>query len=370
MAAQSFHCFPGLPRELRDEIWRLCLPHRVVELDLPDQQYLKWCFEDRYCQSYPDLDNQSRRSCELWPTSRRNHALPTIARVCRESRQIAFEAADFAFLEYIDSLSTVTDMYRPWVDFTRDTIHLHWHPCLTELAPSLEAGPRQHRLGLIAKFHKASICADLLDSVYQDTRREIMDVLEKRPSWSICGAYVWIHATDEAAITKSGLWGSLGEERIVLVDARDAKRMASYRSFWKIYGTEEDMETKAFFDACIDDVPKIHYLETPTEFLQDLQSRWLHDRIPYADDHPNQRQFWRVLPADFDGRADDPRQADQGDLPGRPFRRQLWSPNLDHPWVQEVLGRMPEFQPTVMFRLCTNNCRSQERDVDRDDVAQ
>lgn len=358
MAAQGFHRFPELPRELRDEIWRRCLPHRVVEVDLPDQQYLKWCFEDRYGNSYPDLNNQSQRSCELWLTSRRNHSLPTIARVCRESRHIAFEAADFAFINHNSSSSTLTDGCRSWVDFTRDTIHLHWHTFLSELAPSLGAGPRQHRLGLTAQFHSASICADLLDSVYQNTRREIMDVLEKRPSWSICGAYVWIHATDEAAITKSGLWGSFGEERIVLVDARDAMRIASFRSFWQIHGTQEDTETKAFFEACVDDVPKIHYLETPTEFLQDLQCRWLHDRIPYEDDDSNQRQLWRVLPGDFDGREDDPRQADYGNLPGRPFRRQLWSPNLDHPWVKEVLERMPDIQPTVMFRLCTNNCCS------------
>lgn len=32
--ATTFHFFPWLPIELRFEIWRLCLPHRVCEKDL------------------------------------------------------------------------------------------------------------------------------------------------------------------------------------------------------------------------------------------------------------------------------------------------------------------------------------------------
>lgn len=34
--------------------------------------------------------------------------------------------------------------------------------------------------------------------------------------------------------------------------------------------------------------------------------------------------------------------------------KRLWVPNRGHAWVKEVYLRMPEFLPTVMFRLCTN----------------
>jgi hypothetical protein len=33
--ATTFHLFPWLPIDLRFEIWRLCLPHRVCEKDQP-----------------------------------------------------------------------------------------------------------------------------------------------------------------------------------------------------------------------------------------------------------------------------------------------------------------------------------------------
>jgi hypothetical protein len=40
MAENYFHLFPRLPTELRLEIWRLCLPRRVWELDIPTSQGL------------------------------------------------------------------------------------------------------------------------------------------------------------------------------------------------------------------------------------------------------------------------------------------------------------------------------------------
>lgn len=373
MAAQSFPRFPDLPKELRDEIWRQCLPHRVVELNLPDQEYLLWCVQDRNGQSLPDLDHQRGRPCELQSTSRRNCAAPTIARVCHESRKVALKAAGPTLLDHFPSLSIIADSCRSWADFTRDTAHLHWGSGLSELVASGETDLLQKCLESTSKFHTASICADLLDSVHHRNRRIVMDCLVKRPSWSICCAYVWIHATDEAAITKSALWGPLSEERIVLVDARDTKRIAAFRNFWETQGTMKDLDTKAFFEACVDDVPKIHYLETPTEFLEDLQVRWIHDHIPFEeanfDVEELQSQVWLSKPENLDGSEDDPRQTDYGDLPGRPFARQLWSPNRDHPWVQDMLAQMPEIQPTVMFRLCTNNCVSKTCDANEDNGA-
>lgn len=356
MANQTFHHFPDLPRELRDEIWRQCLPHRVVELDFPDPDYLSWRAEQPHCHPFAYL------SCELWSTSRRNYAMPTITRVCHESRKVALEAVDLALIDHTSSLSMTTDKNRrPWIDPVRDTLHLHWHPRLSEPTILFTLDSVQQCLSLGAKFHNASLCADLLDSVYRRYRRAYMDFLVDHPSWSICVAYVSIHATEEAAVRNSELWGMLGEERIVLVDARDTKRVAEFRDFWNNHGTMQDNPTAAFFDACVDGVPKIHYLETPEEFLQDLEIRWLHDYMPHGEENVAafeelQNQVWLMTPGDFDGKEDDPRQADYGDLPGRPFARQLWSPNRDHPWVRNILGKMPNLQPTIMFRLCTNKC--------------
>lgn len=369
MGAQTFHRLPDLPRELRDKIWRQCLPHRVVEIDLPD---LEWYLEDASRQSYPDVA-QRQRPCELWPTSTRNRAPPVITRVCHESRKVAFETAQLASLDHHSSLSSLTDGRPMWIDVARDTLHLHWHAFLSEPVRKFGAGPLQLYVAMGSRFHTASICADLLDAVDHVDRRAIMRCLMKRPSWSVCGAFVWIHATDEAAIVQSHLWGSHGEQRIVLVDARDSKRVAEFHKFWQTHGTPKDIETEAFFDACSENGPKIHYFETPAEFLQDLQIRWLHDHMLFQGDSAHaeelQREAWLQSPRDFDGKAEDPRQADYGNLPGRPFARQLWSPNHDHPWVQDVLAHMPDFQPTIMFRLCTNDCLSKKQHIDKNDDA-
>lgn len=351
MVEQTFHHFPDLPRELRDEIWRHCLPHRVVELDFPDPMALTWDLEEEY--PYPP--------CDLRSTSRRNRAVPTITRVCHESRKVALEAVNLTLVDQISSLSFTTIKIRPWVDSMRDTLHLHWHPRLSDDMISFNLESVQRCLSLGAKFHTASICADLLDSVYLRHRRSYMDFLAKHPSCSICVAYVSIHATEQDAVRKSGLWGVLGDERIVLVDARDTKRLAEFHSFWKSYATKEPSLTTDFFDEFIDGVPKVHYVETPEEFLQDLQIRWLHDHMSHPDKSAEsfeeiQKHAWLMTPSDFDGKEDDPRQADYGNLPGRPFARQLWSPNHDHPWVKKILGQIQDLQLTIMFRLCTHEC--------------
>ena len=68
----KFHYFPQLPRELRDAIWRLCIPQRVRETHRLD-----------YYEIF--------RPCASVKTSIENAKPPTIARICRESRLVAYE---------------------------------------------------------------------------------------------------------------------------------------------------------------------------------------------------------------------------------------------------------------------------------------
>jgi hypothetical protein len=71
----------NLPPEIRRIIWNLYLPSRTFELEIPLYDKIKTC-------------------CELLWTSRANWKPPVLARVCHESRTIAFEHVDLE--EYQD----------------------------------------------------------------------------------------------------------------------------------------------------------------------------------------------------------------------------------------------------------------------------
>lgn len=99
--------------ELRRAIWKLCLPHRVVELDIPSNGHI-----DTYCQ--------------LWRTSSINSRPPIITRVCCEARQVAFEKGGLTWdVIGVDdgpvwwaNNSNLT----PWFNPTTDIVHLNWFP--------------------------------------------------------------------------------------------------------------------------------------------------------------------------------------------------------------------------------------------------
>lgn len=71
--AQSFPLFPQLPVELQRRIWELCLPARIVELDLQGTDIVP-------------------TSCSLQSTSQINSRIPLAMRICRESRSVALLA--------------------------------------------------------------------------------------------------------------------------------------------------------------------------------------------------------------------------------------------------------------------------------------
>jgi hypothetical protein len=71
-----------LPAELRRKIWRLCLPHRVFELDRP----VAIC-------TY----THEPIICALSTSTYFNACPPLITRVCFESREVAFEEGTFTF---------------------------------------------------------------------------------------------------------------------------------------------------------------------------------------------------------------------------------------------------------------------------------
>lgn len=127
MLDDTFRLFPQLPIELRVEIWRLCLLHRVSEMDYPVDFMI-------YGSADPD---DGEYACSLRSTSIDNTRPPLLTRVCRESRRIAFESGNFLPVlssRAIDSLCKppkvawyATNRSNPnrWQAPSRDSAHLN-----------------------------------------------------------------------------------------------------------------------------------------------------------------------------------------------------------------------------------------------------
>ncbi|KAH0366143.1 hypothetical protein KCU65_g5579, partial [Aureobasidium melanogenum] len=247
MVNDNFHRFPRLPLELREEIWRLCLPHRVYEMDFP----LEWLV---YRVDEPEQDNVP---CRLWATSKSNVRPPLITRVCRESRRVAFTTGKWvSSLEWRRAYSfdepceadwnfgNVIDRGH-WEDTSRDSISLNWTPSYDvdwgpvnpEGHPLTSLAQEAKRLNGTASFmldamtdswerHPDSSSwflstappANLPEGTPMTQREQNVAALKLLPEWLVVVKVVVIHL-DIGRAADSGLFGLLGDEIIQVVDA-------------------------------------------------------------------------------------------------------------------------------------------------------
>ncbi|RHZ45753.1 2EXR domain-containing protein [Aspergillus thermomutatus] len=225
-----FYLFPKFPTEIRLAIWRECLPRHIMELD--DQQ------DDLIWDEPPCSMN--------WKITWTNAAPPVIARVCRESRAVAFESGRPQLLPDENN----PDTYRfsnymvkqPWLDTARDAVHLNWEPsvdiewqsydwgdpvrCLMWYAARTRSRQASIMLGLLQDFqHREN--PDQPHEHYRWTRRELADLMRtKTTSWMVVILPpVVIHADVE---TSAGLFGLLADARVQLVDADDKARIKEF----------------------------------------------------------------------------------------------------------------------------------------------
>ncbi|PSR79772.1 hypothetical protein BD289DRAFT_455701 [Coniella lustricola] len=449
MAATTFTVFRSLPKELRDSTWELCLPRRILEVDHSSIDHM---FLTRYAlRGDVDYDGGHQSSatpvaCSLKHTTRANSGPPVLTKVCRESRAVALRSGGLwrGFNENVppnDQLFNTT--YEPvdefWFDPVRDTLHLHWQPFASMLerirynqnpstvplenlvsvlrqlydgnasvsrdsgtdngnASGIQSISIDQRLRRPGQKVLASITDDLLDTLGGFGERNIIRLVASHKEWLVCGAVVVMHVKpeDERKAIQSGLWGLLGDERVVTIDAFDAALLRRYRQFWNTYGSARDRLAAEFFnlsDALGDGASAVvHYAELPHHFVEDLRVRWLLNAPLWAPDvddaggpgpgpgpgpasethHPANSEAansvdhrrHRVLPGDRLELwlATPHKDLDLSELRqskydfGEPFVRQMWKPNPHHPWIQDKMARMPVFRPTVMFRLCTDDC--------------
>lgn len=129
MEGCTFRPFPRLLKELREAIWRECLPDRVCEIDRAASELIYY-------------DNEPEAPCRLSHTSILNEVPPTITRICQESRAVAFRAGKEAAraneihnstynndTKYSWAVSTMrTSMMNEWRDRVPSMVHMYWTP--------------------------------------------------------------------------------------------------------------------------------------------------------------------------------------------------------------------------------------------------
>lgn len=240
MANNTFHPFPRLPTELREEIWRFCLPHRVSEMDYP----IDWMVYDSFGPKPKD-----KLPCSLISTSISNARPPLLATVCRESRRVALSSGNWSSVLEEESGSRpleanwlaanlVTREY--WQDPLRDSAHLNWttsyeadlgyqtdgHPLdslvweakLVNGSASIMLGYMSDSLIEREPFDKPITWQ--LQSLPESCRHEQQDLAALRllPEWLVVVRVVVIHL-DFTQAAKTGLFGLLGDKFVQVVDA-------------------------------------------------------------------------------------------------------------------------------------------------------
>lgn len=357
--SQDFHLFPWLPKELRDAIWRQCLPHRVVEVDIP-LGYIAmgvWLLPDRDRDANEAIEFWNRkvrhvdkkgRGCYMESTTRINSAPPIITRVCYESRMVAFKTGRLLKHEHKqlrDEPDITPHVDYQWFDPARDAVHLHYTMHVLPHRVRVQGNPIRllHERAAAQGVQASLTYSHMVCSNHQGTEwSRSMALIKDLGEISVCLKNVCIHI-DEAPAVHSGLFGTLGEERVLLVDALDHERINKFRTLWMAHRSCRDPLTEAFFEQYVDDESAIiregGSQATVQEAIGGIQLEWLLCRWEQEAEtqRPAAKNVWEAGLLAY---------SDPGFVP----------PSSCHPWLKETYLQMPEFRPTIMFRLCTNDC--------------
>ncbi|KAJ5921149.1 hypothetical protein N7466_009475 [Penicillium verhagenii] len=229
MVEMSFYLFPRLPTELRLEIWRLCLPCRVWETDLPTDEGI---YSDE-----PDADGSY--PCKVFSTAKLNGLPPVITRVCQEARYVAEESGGIPTTDtYRDIpceatfVSTTTGDIADefWVDTKRDSAHLNWTPRYEAIYQN-SSGSALASIAWCSRLvvGHPSIMADWVSSIWSE-EEETFDFFEQIPCLWVIMRVVIIHASFREA-AQTGFFGLLGDASVQIVSLIDEEKANAMYDF-------------------------------------------------------------------------------------------------------------------------------------------
>ncbi|KAI0545821.1 hypothetical protein F4679DRAFT_599217 [Xylaria curta] len=224
-----FHYFPLLPTELRLEIWRYCLPSRIVEVhNAPYQGPLPG-------QSLKHYKRQLAPSLPCLPL-----APPIISRVCQESRYfvlshgglrpIGLKHTRVWFDKRTDTISIDPDhlslftLYEEGFICEEEVISSVLQSCLSDLTIPLAIGSHlvecACELLFLSRFHQSG---------KQDIAQWAMERISQRTECTVVLEKVLLHL-DYSDACACGLWGLLGESNPAHVDVQDPAQIQKLRN--------------------------------------------------------------------------------------------------------------------------------------------
>jgi hypothetical protein len=211
-----------------------------------------------------------------------------------------------------------------------------------------------------AQCQRASIDANLLEihfviedepwygGFFDDENGKTFDMLSCHKNYFVTLKMLNLHICMEDVLG-SGLFGRLGEERVVLMGASDTTLIHRHYQLW-MSGPAEDTEPKEIFGEILHTSP-----------LQTKLQRWKYELSVYwplycqlrehesdgLDDAAMQGMWYPYV------REDNGSISDTATWPG-----ENWIGRFDegNSFVRKSLEKMPEFEPVIMFRLCHLNC--------------
>lgn len=229
-----FHCFPHLPKELRQAIFEACLPRRVFRF------------------TYEQLISPRKST---WHVSEKPSALPWIAFVCKDAYQIS----RLYWREYRMDFTNIVSTPCMWRQRICGTTKIRFNPKLDTLLVNYSGmtsdddadddvlDHEEYLQGLtngpyaLAMKPEVNIVLDmeylvgprrknsLLETRWL-TSRPYSDCLTQRSHCTVKLATTVISTTSQE-IRSSGLFGMFGEERSVLIDINDTAKLDRYESY-------------------------------------------------------------------------------------------------------------------------------------------
>ncbi|KAG8624200.1 hypothetical protein KVT40_009176 [Elsinoe batatas] len=251
----TFSLFSRLPKEIRLQIWRHCLPYRVIELDKPDENDL--CFDE------PFAGDRT--------ITRMNALPPCLTRVCAEARGVAFETGSLQRHPFVHGLGRnyyhddypewATSYSEPllWMDRRRDRILTHYtRTTQFEMdRAELPGDPIKYAIHHASHLENAepSIFWALIDQYleFHDpdekgdfsrwSTRQLADIIRTVPSWTVVvGGPIFVFAEPALLCSYLSLGAMPGitvSMQISAVDVEDAIVRVKESIAW-LFGSQHD----------------------------------------------------------------------------------------------------------------------------------
>lgn len=251
-ASQTFHRFVDLPPELRNEIWKLSIPHRVTVIPRPNKWY----------------DFQSDIWLQEPVHGAKAEKRPVIAHVCTEARAVALANGSSQVIYSRGYRRPRSSLSRVWFDSKRDTA------VLSMGQPATPASGRLHRTfdsnhlysllsnrgTHIALDGSWSMCSCIMAGAW--ARKLYYDLVHGHKECDFVILDLHLDITGEEA-AGTGLFDDLDTNGSALIPIEDTRQMS------RLFDAQANFDTADWLDKW-ENFTRFHHATDLDDFIQ----RW------------------------------------------------------------------------------------------------